>query len=95
MFDLDGQRSIGTIHKANDGKYTQSVSPEVVDFSGGRASAAKIAVSEPTHKGGSGNDSNKGLIASEQLISDYSTSVSKEDEDSASSESSGGSDISG
>ena len=95
LFNLDGQRSVGTIHKANDGKYTQSVSPDVVDLSGGRASAAETAVSEPTHESGSDDDSNDGSTASGQSSIDDSTSSSDEDEDSASSEPSGGSDLSG
>ena len=95
MFDLDGQRSVGTIHKKNDGKYIQSVSPEVLDLSGGRTSAANTAVSEPTHDGDSNDDSNTGSSASEQESSEDSSSESEEDDDSASSKSSAGSDADG
>ena len=95
MFDLDGQRSVGTIHKKNDGKYIQSVSPEVLDLSGGRAPAANTAVSEPTHDGDSDDDSNTGSSASEQESSEDSSSESEEDDDSASSKSSAGSDADG
>ena len=92
LFNLDGERSVKTIHKANDGKYMQTVSPEVLDLSGGKASAANTAMAEPVQKDESDNDSNKSVV---ELTSSDDSSSSEDDEESASSNSSAESDVTG
>ena len=93
LFNLDGERSVKTIHKANDGKYGQTVSPEVLDLSGGKASAAITAMTEPAQNDSSDDDSD-GRSAIELTSSDQSSST-EGSEESASSDSSADSNVTG
>ena len=93
LFNLDGERSVKTIHKANNGKYVQTVSPEVLDLSGGKASAANTAMAEPIQNDGS-NDDSKGTSVVDLTSSDDSSS-SKDKDESVSSDSSADSNVTG
>ena len=92
LFNLDGERSVKTIHKANDGKYKQTVSPEVPDLSGEKASAANTAMAEPVQQDESDDDSNKSVV---ELTSSDESSSSEDDDESESSNSSAESDVTG